>query len=150
MIFHKFVSFVCNIITTTLFCFIERVLESYCTVDVSITIISGLFAPSIILVHFLSPLLPLFQSCWYDVKDEPKHKTKMATKVDTNWETKIKMLETKMITNSETKLYLPPLIVDIKDEIKFETKFEPKLDPVLEVKARNKGEYKDYPPCRRY
>ena len=101
MIFHKFVSFVYTIITTTLFYFIERVIEPYCTVEVSIVIISGLFAPSITLIHLVSPLLPSFQSCWYDVKDESKPKTKMATKVDTNWETEIKMSETKMTTNSK-------------------------------------------------
>ena len=53
-------------------------------------------------------------------------------------------------SKSETNLYLPPFIVDIKDETKFEPKFEPKLDPVLKVKARNKWQYKDPPPCRRY
>ena len=34
MIFHKFVSFVYTIITTTLFYFIERVIEPYCTAKV--------------------------------------------------------------------------------------------------------------------
>lgn len=73
----------------------------------------------------------------------------MVTNVDLNWETKIKMFESK----SETNLYLPPLIVDvdIKDETKSEqSKFEPKSDPALKVKARNKGQYKDSPPRRRY
>ena len=150
MTFHKLVSLACTIITTTLFCFIERVVEPYCTVEVSITILSGLLAPSIILVHLLSPLLPAFKSCRFDAKKETKPRSKMATKVDTNWETKIKMLETKFESKCETKLYLPPFINDIKDETKFENKFEPMLDPVMKIKARNKGEYKDPPPHRRY
>ena len=58
--FHKLVSLACIISTTTLFCFIEQVVESYCTVKFSISILSGLFALSIILVHLLSPLLPTF------------------------------------------------------------------------------------------
>ena len=135
MIFHKFVSLICTIITTTLFYFIEQVVEPYCTVEVSIAILSGIFAPSIILVHLLSPLLPTFLSCRFNANKEIKLKTKTATKLDTNRETKIKIFETKMVTNSETKLYLPPLIVDIKEETKsetkFKTKFEPKLDNVL-------------------
>ena len=63
MIFNKFVSLFCTITTTTLFCFIEQVIEPYCTAEVSIAIISGFFAPSILLVYLLSPLLPTFQSC---------------------------------------------------------------------------------------
>ena len=47
MIFNKFVSFVCTITTTTLFCFIEQVIEPYCTTEVSIAIISGFFWPRI-------------------------------------------------------------------------------------------------------
>ena len=64
------------------------------------------------------------------------------------------MLEAKF----ESKLYLPSLIVDIEEEeTKSESKFESncksapcKSAPLLKIKARNKGEYKDPPPRRRY
>ena len=111
MAFHKFVSLACTITTTIFFFFIEQVVEPYYTVEVSIAIISGLIALSIILVQLLSPLLPTFQSCWFDAKKETKPRSKMATKVDTNWEIKIKMLETKFETEIETKLYLPLLLL---------------------------------------
>ena len=58
------------------------------------------------------------------------------------------MLEAKF----ESKPYFPPLIVDIEEETKSNSKFESnrKSAPLLKIKARNKGEYKDPPPRRRY
>ena len=122
MTFHKFVSLVCTIITAILFWLIELVIEPYCIVQVYIAILSGLFVPSIILVHWVFPLLPSFQSCRFDVKVESKPKSKMATKLETKW-------ETKMVTKVEA--YLPPFIVEIKEEIKLETKLKTSLNPCL-------------------
>ena len=71
---------------------------------------------------------------------------------DIDWDTKIAMLEAK----SKSKPYLPPLIVDTEEGTKAESKFESKFEsnckptPLLKIKARNKGQYKDPPPRRRY
>ena len=145
MILNKSISSVCTITSTALFCFIEQVIEPYCTTEVSISIISGFFAPSILLVHLLSPLLPTFQSCRPDPSHDydssyrslpvPLHRGRDG-RDDIDWDTKIAMLEGK----SELKPYLPPLIVDTEEGTKAESKFESncKPAPLLKIKARKK------------
>lgn len=90
IIFHKFSDLVYTTFTTILFCFIELVIEPYVIIKVYSAVLSEFLVSSIILLHMLSPFLPLFSSCWFNTNFKTNYESKFRSKFATKSETKSK------------------------------------------------------------